>query len=270
MKLVPIDPPGTICAHAAITEVVRRTGPRTFVDVGCGRGRLSKTLCSLGMTGYGVDVSPRAIEATMETLSAEIAGGRYALLEADATALDGDLPPVDLAISLMVMEHVHDDVGFVRTLRRLVRPDGWVAVGVPGRRDKWSFEDETVGHLRRYERDDVRTVLEAGGLRDVEVWSIAVPTANILLHLGTALVRACDEARHVGLGQREQTETSGLREIPWKTVFPPWMKVVLNRHMLWPLCVLQRCFYRTGLGVTMLGFGHAPDSGYLGESRRFR
>jgi hypothetical protein len=109
--------------------------------------------------------------------------------------------------------------------------------------------------LRRYDRRDLEQVLEAGGLRDVQIWSVAVPTANILFRISAWLVRHSKEAKKVGLSQREQTETSGLREIPWKTVFPSWIQIILNRYTLYPLFLIQRLFYGTGLGVIMLGFG---------------
>jgi hypothetical protein len=128
-----------------------------------------------------------------------------------------------------------------------------VVICVPGRKDRWSFEDETVGHLRRYDRADLYRVLEAVGLKGIEIWSVAVPIANILFRISAWLVRNSNEAKKVGLSQREQTETSGLREIPWKTAFPPWAKLILNRYTLYPLLVLQRLFYRTGLGCDDAG-----------------
>jgi hypothetical protein len=72
--------------------------------------------------------------------------------------------------------------------------------------------------------------------------------------------RSAAETTKVVLSQREQTETSGIRDIPWKTVFPPWVKVILNRITLYPLFVIQRLFYRTGLGVVMMGMGRVPGS----------
>jgi hypothetical protein len=101
-------------------------------------------------------------------------------------------------------------------------------------------------------------VLEAGGLQDVQVWSVAVPTANFLFRFSDWLVRHSPETKKVSLSQREQTETSGIREIPWKTVFPSWVRIILNKYTLYPLFVIQRLFYRSGLGVTMLGFGRVP------------
>jgi SAM-dependent methyltransferase len=259
MRFVRIDPPGTFCSYESLRDLVKRAKARSFVDIGCGGGHVSKLLCSLGMTGIGIDFSPLAIEKSRQTLREEIEAGRYLLIEGDATALDRELPLSDMGISFMVMEHIEDDVAFVRAASHLVRPGGHVAIWVQARRDHWSFEDEIAGHFRRYDREDLQSVLEAGGLREVKVWSVAVPTANILFGVGDWMVRRSEERNKVGLSRRAQTEASGLHEVPWKTVFPPWVKVVLNRYTLYPLLVLQRLFYGTGLGLTMVGFGRAPE-----------
>ncbi len=258
MNFVRIDPPGTFCNNEALRDLIKDRDVRTFVDVGCGGGQMSKLLCSLGLTGVGVDFSRDALRIAESNLAEEIAAGAYRLVEGDATELDQELPKQDMALSYMVMEHVEDDVDFARRLLRLVKPGGLLVLAVPGRRDHWSFEDETVGHLRRYDREDLERVLVAGGLEDVRVWSVAVPVANILFRIGDALVKNSDEAKKIGQSQRQQTETSGIRDIPWKTVFPAWVKLILNRVTLYPLFVLQRMFYNTGYGVTMIGFGKAP------------
>jgi SAM-dependent methyltransferase len=255
MAFVKIDPPGTFCTHAAVRDVVRRRGGRRFLEVGCGGGDISKLLCDAGMEGVGVDFSERAVAIARRTLESQIETGRYELHHGDIHDLGDNFTTVDMALSFMVMEHVEDDVGFLRSFMKFVRPGGNVVVGVPGRRDHWSFEDETVGHLRRYDREDLERVLKEAGLTDIEVWSVAVPVANILFRIGDWLVRKSGEAGKLGQSQREQTETSGIREIPWKTVFPSWVRLILNDYTLWPLFVIQRLFYRTGLGVTMFGIG---------------
>ncbi len=253
MKFVPIDPPGTWCTYGAVRDVAKRTRARSFIDVGCGGGGVSRLLCSLGMTGIGIDFSPLAIHTAKQALQREIQNGKYQLLEGDAATMNP--APADLCLSVMVMEHVEDDVGFVRTLSRMVKPGGYLAVCVPGRKDCWSFEDETAGHFRRYDREDLRGVLKAGGLTNLQVWSVAVPTANLLLRAGTHFVKRSGEGRKLTLSQREQTATSGVRDIPWKTTFPACVKLVLNPYIMWPFTVLQRLFYGTRYGVTMLGFG---------------
>lgn len=260
MKFVRIDPPGSFCSNEAVRDAVRKLGPHTFVDVGCGGGGLSKVLCGMGLSGVGVDFSKEALSIAGEALHPEITKGAYRLVEGDATDLAEPLAPSDMAVSYMVMEHVQDDVGFARNVAGFVRPGGHVVIAVPGRQDRWSIEDDTVGHLRRYERDDLKRVLEQAGLEAVEVWSVAVPTANILLGASSWLIRRSAEVEKIGQSQRTQTETSGIRDIRWKTVFPSWVRIILNRYTLWPLFVIQRAFYRTGFGLTMMGMGRVPGA----------
>tara|TARA_R100000005_G_scaffold93309_2_gene68512 strand:+ start:3886 stop:4659 length:774 start_codon:yes stop_codon:yes gene_type:complete len=252
---VKINPPGTFCSCEALRDALKVTGGKTFLEVGCGSGVFSKFLCDQGLRGVGVDFSPSAIEMAHKTLSREIETGQYQLIEGDVFDLPEDFEKVDVALSYMVMEHVEDEAAFIGTIRRYVRPGGYVILAVPGRRDHWSLEDETVGHLRRYDREDLHSVMAAAHLEKVEVWSVAVPVSNILFHVGNWLLSRSQEMQKIGQSQREQTETSGLQEIPWKTVFPSWVKLILNRVTLWPLFVVQRMFYKTGLGVTMMGFG---------------
>jgi ubiquinone/menaquinone biosynthesis C-methylase UbiE len=256
MKFVKIDPPGTFCTREALRDALKALGGRTFLDVGCGGGDFSKLLCDAGLTGVGVDFSERAIKIAEIALATEIAAGNYHLHHGDVHDLPLDFAKVDLAISYMVMEHVEDDTAFLQTIARFVKPGGNLIIAVPGRRDCWSLEDETVGHLRRYDRDDLAAVLRKANMDAVSVWSIGVPTINMLFNISLKMVkRSAAETSKTDLSQREQTETSGIREIPWKTVFPSWVRVILNRVTLYPLFIVQRWFYRTDLGVVMMGMG---------------
>ena len=97
--------------------------------------------------------------------------------------------------------------------------------------------------------------MRQAGLTDVTVWSVAVPVANLLFRLGNLTLRRSGEVGKRQLSKLEQTKTSGIREIPFKTVFPTWFRLVLNRTTLYPLFLLQRAFYSTNLGLTMIAFG---------------
>ena len=56
----------------------------------------------------------------------------------------------DLAVSLDVIEHLEDDVGALRELRRVVAPGGSLLVTVPAYPWLWSGHDEVNHHHRRY------------------------------------------------------------------------------------------------------------------------
>ena len=255
MKLVKIDPPGSWCQYEAVLEMISHAGGKTFLEVGCGPGSLSSRLCANGWQGVGIDFSPTAIAEAKINLDEHIQNGRYRLIHGDIFDVDLGEEKFDVGLSMMVMEHVTNHVGFVRRIVDFIKPGGHVIVGVPGRRDRWGIEDETVGHLRRYDRGDLKETLVSAGLSDVTVWSVAVPTANLLFHFGNFFIRNSSEIDKVKQSAREQTETSGVREIPWKTVFPSSFKLILNRTTLYPLFVLQRLFYNSNLGLTMIACG---------------
>lgn len=259
MKLIKMDPPGTFCANEAVMDMIKSFDPpvKTFVEVGCGAGDLSRRLCENGYHGAGIDFSERAIEQAKKNLALFIERGQYQLFTGDI--MDPKNRPekkFDLGISMMVMEHVEDDKQFISNIASVVKPGGQVMVGVPGRRDRWGIEDETVGHLRRYDRNDLIEVLLKAQLKEVDSWSVSVPVANLLFNIGNRMVEKSDtEMKKRSESLREQTETSGIREIPFKTAFPAWCKIILNRYSLYPLFVIQRMFYKTNLGLTMIGHG---------------
>src|SRR5215831_17548108 len=255
MKLTRIDPPGLWCSHQAVCDAVEQCGGRTFLEVGCGAGHLSRWLCERGLSGRAVDMSADAIAEAKSHLADFVGTGRVRVDHGDALG-ERDERGYDLVVSLMVMEHIEDDVAFAKRLVSRVNQGGHLIIGVPGRRDRWSIEDETVGHWRRYERDDLTRVLEGAGLRNVEVWSVAVPVANVLFHAGNVLLRLGGEgAKKDTLSRQAQTEDSGIREVPFKTMFPPACRLVLNRYTMAPLFALQRLFYRSNRGLTLIGFG---------------
>ncbi len=255
MKMVEIPPPGTWCQNEALWDIIGKVGAKRFIEVGCGAGELSAVLCDRGMAGCGIDFSPRSLEQAEQRLFPHLQMGRYRLIEGDFQEMKKLPTPADIAVSMMVVEHIEDDDAFVRKLTRLVHSGGHVIVGAPGRKAKWSFEDQTVGHLRRYERSELKDLLEKARLVDVQVWSVSVPVANLLFGLGNVLARKAGEGHKKAQSQRDQTQTSGIRRIPFKTVFPSFFRVLLNRWTLRPLFWIQRLFYRSNWGLTLIAFG---------------
>jgi 2-polyprenyl-3-methyl-5-hydroxy-6-metoxy-1,4-benzoquinol methylase len=251
-----MDPPGTWLQNAAIFDMLgRRRAGKRFVEIGCGDGSLSRRLLERGFSGAGVDVSPQAIAEAEENLAPALAQGSYALHHGDIRELRGDAT-FDVALSIMVVEHIEEPVPFVRAIADVVAPGGLVVVGAPGRMDRWSIEDDTVGHLRRYEKEELAQLLRDAGLQDVEVWSVAVPVANVLLRIGNGLIRrSASEMQKRELAKPEQTLTSGIRDIPFKTTFPAPFRLILNRWTMLPLALFQRLFYRSRLGITFLASG---------------
>src|SRR3954465_14486777 len=111
MKLVKIEPPGSWCQYEAIVEMLAGAHGKTFVEVGCGSGMLSLRLLERGGTGLGLDFSEAAVEKARDNLARFIADGRYRLVVGNIFELEPPPEKFDVGLSIMVMEHVEDDIG---------------------------------------------------------------------------------------------------------------------------------------------------------------
>lgn len=97
--------------------LVGAPGRRTL-DVGCGEGRLTRHLASLGHRVVGIDASPTLIGAARE-LAPEMD-----LHVANAAALPFDDAAFDRVISFMCLHDVDDLDGAVHEIARVLEPGG--------------------------------------------------------------------------------------------------------------------------------------------------
>jgi SAM-dependent methyltransferase len=146
-----------------------------ILDAGCGSGR---NMIELGRHGTvtGVELSPT---------SAELARARNAGEVLIGSVLEMPFPDdsFDLAVSLDVIEHLHDDLAALRELRRVVAPGGALLVTVPAYQWLWSGHDEMSHHRRRYTRRTLHEVAEHAGWRPVLTTyfnSLLLPIAVVL------------------------------------------------------------------------------------------
>ncbi|WP_433042275.1 class I SAM-dependent methyltransferase [Dactylosporangium sp. CS-033363] len=91
---------------------------------------------------------------------------------------------VSLAVAMDVLEHIDDDRLALRELFRVLRPGGTLLMSVPQDMRLWSAHDVALSHFRRYERAELRELLEAAGFAVERLWSW-----NVLLRPVAALRR---------------------------------------------------------------------------------
>ena len=138
--------------------------PRTIADVGCGAGVLMTLLAQRGVgeIRHGYDISERAV-----------ASARTRPEIARAERFDGQALPVpdgayDLGVLSHVLEHVPDPLPLLRETARACRA---VVVEVPlednaaASRASAQRGREAIGHLHRFSRADVHTLVDQAGLR---------------------------------------------------------------------------------------------------------
>jgi len=103
-----------------------------------------------------VDVSEPALARLREQ-------GGLAMLS-DITALPFHDQAFDLVCAFDIVEHVEDDRRVFAELSRVARRGAIVVLSVPLHQARWSAFDALVGHVRRYEPDDLLALLREHGL----------------------------------------------------------------------------------------------------------
>ena len=126
-----------------------------ILDVGCGTGANLKMLSEFG-DAAGVDISPDAIEFCRERGLSDVKLGA-------AESLPYEAETFDLVTALDVVEHLDDDVGGLREMRRVLRPGGRVLLFVPTFMWLWGVQDEVSHHRRRYRLSELRRVVAEAG-----------------------------------------------------------------------------------------------------------
>jgi SAM-dependent methyltransferase len=128
-----------------------------ILDAGCGSGRNMVDLAHHGEV-TGVELSDTSVELARERGAGEVLSGSVMDMPFDDASFD-------LSVSLDVIEHLEDDVGALRELRRVTKPGGALLVTVPAYQWLWSGHDEINHHHRRYNRRTLLAAAQSGGWR---------------------------------------------------------------------------------------------------------
>jgi SAM-dependent methyltransferase len=126
-----------------------------ILDAGCGSGRNMVELAHHGIV-TGVELSGTSLQLAREREAGEV-------LEGSVMDMPFDDSSFDLTVSLDVIEHLEDDVGALRELRRVTKPGGALLVTVPAYQWLWSGHDEINHHHRRYNRRALLAAAREGG-----------------------------------------------------------------------------------------------------------
>jgi len=146
-----------------------------ILDAGCGSGRNMIELARHGIV-TGVELSQASVDIARDRHAGEvIAGSVLEMPFADDS--------FDLAVSLDVIEHLDDDLGALRELRRVIAPGGALLLTVPAYQWLWSGHDEINHHHRRYTRRSLTRVAEQAGWQQSRTTyfnSLLLPIAILL------------------------------------------------------------------------------------------
>ncbi len=114
------------------------------LDIGCGTGYTAAFLSERGYPTWGID----AHNSFREVAALGRAAG---FIQGDIFSIEPD-EEFDFLLLLDVLEHLADDLAFLRQSLKFLKPGGVAIVTVPAFASLWSAVDEAAGHKRRYDK----------------------------------------------------------------------------------------------------------------------
>lgn len=219
---------------------VQHLDVQRFFEVGVGRGDVAIALAKRGLRGRGIDFSEDALRICSERIERAGVGERLEVCQGDLLSL-AEEGAYDLIIALEVLEHIDDDRRALATIRELLKPKGHFLISVPAHMSKWAITDVWGGHVRRYERAELREKLEAAGFEISTLLSYGFPLLNLARHVRNVLY-ARDVRSHETV--QERTKRSGFA----RPAVVRWLGPSLPL-LGWLVMQTQRPFLRSDLGV---------------------
>ena len=183
---------------ACVVEAYPPENNGTIFDIGGGNGFVSS-----GLANAGFDVA--LVEpGRIGTSNAKRRGLKNVICATTNTARfkPHSLPAVGL---FDVLEHIEDDLSFLKSIRSLITKGGRLYVTVPAYTLLWSEEDVLAGHFRRYTLNNICKALESAGF-EVGFSSYIFRPLPIPIMLFRAL------PYRIGLSRTEKKATSVSRD----------------------------------------------------------
>jgi len=237
--------PGHVLLFSILRRNVRKQNKGLFLDIGGGTGIYSNQILKMGgWSGKAIDSNLDALAINQFINSDYILNGTYEVIEEDIfTYLGNCLDKFDLVLAACVIEHLYDSKVkmLFEGVKEIMNENGRFIIIVPGSPRDWGPEDELHGHEKRYTISECRVLGLHSGLTLEKVCGATYPLSNFLLRLSNFLVKRA-ESQRASLSTQKRTLISGFRDVKFKTVFPPWAKLIINKVVLSPFILLQFLF----------------------------
>jgi len=129
-----------------------------ILNLGCGTGLISQRFLKFG--------SLISLDAGADALGFCAQNHLDFLIQADAVSLPFQDRCFDACLCLDVIEHIQNHERVFAEIQRVLKPGGFLLITVPAFQWMWSQMDD-FGHLRRYTRNQLLSLLKQAGLNPV-------------------------------------------------------------------------------------------------------
>jgi SAM-dependent methyltransferase len=229
--------PKLILRESAVFDVSQDWMPGRFVEMGAGTGYMARHFLERGFYGVCHDLSADNRQRIRQNLA--LYGDRLSVVDELDVLADGSF---DYLFAFEVLEHIENDVDVFCQWVEKLRSGGRVLISVPAHQRKFGRSDELVGHVRRYERDQLIDLFTQVKIKTERVINYGYPLTEITRRVSNWLVR--NEQGYEGLSLEQRSICSA-------QVKPPVINKILalmGESMFRPFRFIQRGFYCCDLG----------------------
>jgi len=188
----------------ALLQFLNGYRAREVLDIGAGSGFFSKKLLAAGFCEHAI-----CVDTAYRSERTEVHCDKHIEFVRST-----DLVTQDLILMMDVIEHVEDDVAFIRAYTDRMPESAMLLVTVPAFQFLWSGHDVFLGHKRRYTLSSLHQAIDKAGLEVIRsryFFSILLPAI--------CAIRLWGRLKLTSAGFKPQSE---LR------VHAPWMNSLLT------------------------------------------
>lgn len=211
--------------------------PGSFVEMGAGTGHMANLFLKRGFHGACHDLG----ESSRALIRKRFAHCPDKVLVVDSL---NELPQkgFDYLLAFEVLEHIEEDHKVLAQWLQYLKPGGMLVASVPAHQKKYGRSDEIVGHVRRYEKSDFHALLQATGLKDIQLINYGYPITELTRALSNRLI--ANERSYDALDQQQKSILSAQSQ---PHAIRRALSLVSGR-VVTPFCHIQRWFYTKDLG----------------------
>jgi len=236
--------PKLILRESAVYDMSRDWLPGRFAEMGAGTGHMGGLFADRGFSGVCHDLSATS-RSDMRR--------KFETGQAQLTVVDDihDLPAsaFDYLFAFEVLEHIENDREVLAEWVRVLRPGGRILVSVPAHARKYGRSDELVGHVRRYERQQLNDLMSGAGICDIRMINYGFPITEATRIVGNWLVRDNQDYEDLDPEQRSMLSARAKPRAVERVL------AICGERSIAPFRVIQRWFYGRDWGDGLIASG---------------
>ena len=211
-----------------------------FLEIGCGGGDFGITLSKIGFYGKIIDFSESAAQIIKENFRKNnIKNLQFE--KKDIFDLQ-DKKEFDFIVFFEVLEHLKEDRRALNKINSLLRSNGFLLISVPAKKKLWGEVDVLMGHFRRYNKDELKNILNETGFGVLVLYSYGYPFLNTIKIFRDYLIQRALKQNN-RKSKTEASKVSGLNTVKLPSVF----KYIFNTYTLFPFIQFSKLFNRFDL-----------------------